>query len=117
MGQRDRTGHGRRCGLQLGEGFTRGEERSGIDSWLKRLQAVAYMGAENIVDMDLRMGAEDFAYYTHVMPGCFFRLGTGNPDKPGTTSGLHRAEFDIDEDALATGAGMMAWGAISELER
>jgi len=79
--------------------------------------AVAYMGAENIVDMDLRMGAEDFAYYTHVMPGCFFRLGTGNPDKPGTTSGLHRAEFDIDEDALATGAGMMAWGAISELER
>lgn len=79
-----------------------------------REAAVAFMGAENIVDMDIRMGAEDFAYYTHVMPGCFFRLGTGNPDKPGTQSGLHRAEFDIDEDALAIGAGMMAWGAISE---
>ncbi len=80
-----------------------------------RAAAVEFMGAENVIDMDLRMGAEDFAYYTQVMPGCFFRLGTGNPAKPGTQSGLHRAEMDIDEDALVIGAGMMAWGAISEL--
>ena len=80
-----------------------------------RAAAAAFVGEKNIVDMDIRMGAEDFAYYTHVMPGCFFRLGTGNPRKAGTQSGLHRAEFDIDEDALAIGAGMMAWGAISEL--
>lgn len=82
-----------------------------------RAAAVEFIGGANIVDMDIRMGAEDFAYYTHVMPGCFFRLGTGNPAKPGTQSGLHRAEMDIDEDALKIGAGMMAWGAISELER
>ena len=82
-----------------------------------REAAIAYVGVENIVDMDIRMGAEDFAYYTHVMPGCFFRLGTGNPTKPGTQSGLHRAEMDIDEDALELGAGMMAWGAIRELAR
>jgi metal-dependent amidase/aminoacylase/carboxypeptidase family protein len=82
-----------------------------------RLRAVAVdlVGAENVVDMDIRMGAEDFAYYTHVMPGCFYRLGTGNAAKPGTTSGLHRAEFDIDENALAIGAGMMALGALAEL--
>lgn len=80
-----------------------------------RAAAVEFIGADHIVDMDIRMGAEDFAYYTHVMPGCFFRLGTGNPKVPGSTSGLHRAEFDIDEDALAIGAGMMAWGAVSEL--
>jgi metal-dependent amidase/aminoacylase/carboxypeptidase family protein len=80
-----------------------------------RQAAVAWVGEENVVDMELRMGAEDFAYYTQVMPGAFIRLGTGNPNKPGTTSGLHRAEFDIDEDALAIGAGMMAWGAYSEL--
>ncbi|HRH69809.1 MAG TPA: M20 family metallopeptidase [Flavobacteriales bacterium] len=82
-----------------------------------RSAAVDFVGADNIVDMDIRMGAEDFAYYTHVMPGCFFRVGTGNPSKPGTQSGLHRAEMDIDEDALSTGAGMMAWGAICELGR
>ena len=80
-----------------------------------RAVAVDYVGAENVVDMDIRMGAEDFAYYTHVMPGCFFRLGTGNTVKPGTTSGLHRAEFDIDEDAMVIGAGMMVAGALSEL--
>jgi len=77
--------------------------------------AVAYVGADNVIDMEIRMGAEDFGTYSQVMPACFFRLGSGNPAKPGTTSGLHRAEFDIDEDALAIGAGMMAWGAIGEL--
>jgi amidohydrolase len=81
-----------------------------------RSVAVDFVGAGNVVDMDIRMGAEDFAYYTHVMPGCFFRLGTGNPAKPGTTSGLHRAEFDVDEDAMAIGAGMMALAAVREME-
>ncbi|MDX9752131.1 MAG: M20 family metallopeptidase [Flavobacteriales bacterium] len=80
-----------------------------------RLAAVQYLGAAHVVDADLRMGAEDFAWYTQVMPGCFHRLGTGHPDKPGTTAGLHRAEFDVDEDALVVGAGVMAWGAVQEL--
>jgi amidohydrolase len=82
-----------------------------------RIRAVAedLIGLENVVEMPIRMGAEDFAYYTQVMPGCFFRLGTGDPAKPGTTSGLHRAEFDVDEDALVIGAGLMAMGALSEL--
>jgi len=81
------------------------------------LRAVAeeFVGKENVVEMDIRMGAEDFAYYGQVMPACFYRLGTGNSAKAGTTSGLHRAEFDIDEDALAIGAGVMAWSAIKEL--
>jgi amidohydrolase len=80
-----------------------------------RAVAVDYVGAENVVDMDIRMGAEDFAYYTHVMPGCFFRLGTGNPEVPGSRSGLHREEFDVDENAMVLGAGLMAAGALSEL--
>ena len=82
-----------------------------------RLRATAeeYVGKENVVEMDIRMGAEDFAYYGQVMPACFYRLGTGNPNEPGTTSGLHRAEFDIDEDALAIGAGLMAYAALMEL--
>lgn len=81
-----------------------------------RQVAVELVGAENVVEMDIRMGAEDFAYYTQVMPGCFYRLGTGNPSKPGTQSGLHTAAFDIDEDALSIGAGMMVMGALRELE-
>lgn len=83
-----------------------------------RIRAVAedLLGPENVVEMPIRMGAEDFAYYTQVMPGCFFRLGTGDPAKPGTTSGLHRAEFDVDEDALVIGAGLMALAAVRELQ-
>ena len=80
-----------------------------------RSVAVAYVGEANVVDMDIRMGSEDFAFYTHVMPGCFFRLGTGNAAK-GTTSGLHTPTFDIDEDALAIGCGVMVAGALSELQ-
>jgi amidohydrolase len=80
-----------------------------------RMAAIQYLGAENVLEAEQRMGAEDFAWYTQVMPGCFYRLGTGNSTKAGTTAGLHRPEFDVDEDALVRGAGLMAWGAVREL--
>ncbi len=80
-----------------------------------RKAATEYLGADHVMDAPIRMGAEDFAYYTHIMPGCFFRLGTGHSDKPGSTSGLHTAAFDVDEDALSIGAGVMAWGALYEV--
>ncbi|MFT3885004.1 MAG: amidohydrolase [Flavobacteriales bacterium] len=78
-----------------------------------RANAEAYLGAENVVGMDQRMGSEDFAFYTQVMPGCFYRLGTGDPAKP--TGGLHTSTFNIDEEALRIGSGLMAWNAIAEL--
>src|SRR5690554_3057996 len=76
--------------------------------------ARSYLGAENVVDLDIWMAAEDFAYYTLETAGCFYRLGTGNEEK-GITSGVHTPTFDIDEDALEIGAGLMAWLAVSEL--
>lgn len=79
-----------------------------------RSAAEDYLGKENVVDLDLWMGAEDFAYYTHEVPACFYRLGTRNEDK-GITSYVHTPTFDIDEDALEIGSGLMAWIAISEL--
>jgi hippurate hydrolase len=66
-----------------------------------------YVGKENVEEAELRMGAEDFAYYSHKIPGCFFRLGAGNIKK-GITSGVHTPTFDIDESAIVTGIGMMA---------
>lgn len=78
-----------------------------------RSAAVALVGAENVVDMDIRMGSEDFAFYTHVMPGCFFRLGTGVLGAP--TRNLHTPTFDIDEEALRIGSAMMVLGAVQEL--
>lgn len=79
-----------------------------------RANAEAYLGAENVVRMDRRMGSEDFAFYTHAMPGCFYRLGTGMQEGHG---GLHTPTFALDEDALRIGSGLMAWNAIQELAR
>ena len=77
--------------------------------------AIAYMGEENVVDLDLWMAGEDFAFYTHHVDACFYRLGIRNEAK-GITSGVHTPTFDIDEDALAIGPGLMAWLVVNELE-
>lgn len=79
-----------------------------------RKAAEAYVGTENIVDLSLWMGAEDFAYYSHVVPSCFYRLGTGNEAK-GTTHGVHTPVFNIDEDAIEVSIGLMAWIAVNQL--
>ncbi len=50
------------------------------------------------------------------MPACFYRLGTGNPER-GIISPIHTETFDIDEASLETGMGLMAWLAVRELEK
>jgi amidohydrolase len=67
-----------------------------------------YMGAENVEETELRMGAEDFGYYSQVIPGCFFRLGVRNESKDAIHN-VHTPIFKVDEDAIAHGVGMMAW--------
>ncbi len=69
--------------------------------------AVEYMGEENVGETEIRMGAEDFGFYSQKIPGCFFRLGTANKEK-GITSGVHTPTFDIDERAIEIGIGIMA---------
>jgi len=76
--------------------------------------AVDYLGEENVVDLDIWMAAEDFAYYSQVTDACFYRLGTGNVDKE-TTYSVHHPRFDADEDALRTSTGLMAYIALKQL--
>jgi len=75
---------------------------------LTRSLAEQYMGAANVETTELRMGAEDFGYYSQLIPGCFYRLGVMNETK-GIVSGVHTPTFNIDEDAIETGIGIMAW--------
>ena len=80
-----------------------------------RSLAEKYVGAENVETTELRMGAEDFGFYSQKIPGCFYRLGVGNIAK-GIGSGVHTPTFNVDENAIAIGVGMMAWlGANVEL--
>jgi len=76
--------------------------------------AKAYMGDENVEEIDLWLAGEDFAFYSHHVDACFYRLGTRNEAK-GITSGVHTPTFDIDESALKTGMGLFAWLTIAEL--
>ena len=77
--------------------------------------AIDYLGAENVLPIDAYMTGEDFAVYSQQMPACFYWLGVRNEER-GITSGLHTDTMDIDENALKTGAGLLAWLAVSELD-
>ncbi len=77
--------------------------------------AKAYMGDENVVELDLWMAAEDFAFYSHHVDACFYRFGTRNETK-GIVSGVHTSTFDVDEEALKTGMGLISWLALNELK-
>lgn len=76
--------------------------------------AKEYLGDSHVEELPLRMTAEDFAFFTQKVPSCFYRLGTGNKEK-NITSGVHTATFDIDENALKIGSGLMAYLAIKQL--
>lgn len=79
-----------------------------------RRYAEDYLGKENVLDLDIWMAAEDFAFYSQVVPACFYRLGIRNESR-GITSGVHTPTFDIDEKALETGPGLMAYLTLMEL--
>ncbi len=76
--------------------------------------AQEYLGKENVLDLDIWMAAEDFAYYSQVTDACFYRLGTRNEAK-GITSSVHTPTFDIDENAFAISTGLMAYIALKRL--
>jgi amidohydrolase len=73
-----------------------------------RQKSVEYMGEKNIEQTEMRMGAEDFAFYSHHVPACFYRLGAGNKEK-NITASVHTPIFNIDENAIEIGMGIMAW--------
>lgn len=103
--------HGGACDFEVRKGYPVLVNDASLTARVREA-TTAYEGVR-VVDMDRRMGSEDFAFYTHAMPGCFLRLGTGIPGQP--MRGLHTPDFDIDESALAIGAGVMAWAAVEEL--
>lgn len=82
---------------------------------IARIAAEEYLGAENVIDLDLRMTAEDFAYFSQVTNGCFYRLGTSNKAK-NIGGSLHHPELTLDEDALSFAPGLMSYIALKQLK-
>ncbi len=114
MAEKIAEGMGGSCDVNIDKGypFLMNDETLTASS---REAAAAYVGEENIVDLDIWMGAEDFAYYSQYTPACFYRLGTRNEAR-NITSYVHTPTFDIDEEALKLGPGLMAWLAIHALK-
>ena len=79
-----------------------------------RAYAEDYLGKENVLDLDIWMAAEDFAYYSQVSDACFYRLGTGNKER-GISSSVHTPTFDVDEESLKLSTGLMAYIALKQL--
>lgn len=108
-------GFGATCEFRIERGYPVLHNHEALTARTKKW-ATEYLGKDKVVDLPVRMTAEDFAYFAQAMPACFYRLGTGNPER-GITSPVHTATFDVDESALEIGTGLMAWLAVQELAR
>jgi amidohydrolase len=104
---------GGNCEVNILEGYPSLFNDEAVTARAKKA-AEEFLGKENVVQLEPRMTGEDFAFFAQKVPSCFYRLGTGNVAK-GITSGIHTPTFDIDEPALKTGMGLMAWLALNEL--
>lgn len=114
MAENIAEGMGGRCEVNISHGYPYLENNPTLTKRIRNA-AEEYVGKENVVDIDITLGAEDFAYYSQIIPASFYRLGTRNEAK-GITSYVHTPTFNIDEDALTISTGLMAWMALRELE-
>ena len=108
-------GMGGRCELKIARGYPTLYNHEALTN-AARENAGEYLGPQHVVTLPQRMSSEDFAFYAQKIPACFYRLGTGNPAK-GIRYPVHTNRFDIDESALETATGLMAWLAFCSLEK
>ncbi|HLP06432.1 MAG TPA: M20/M25/M40 family metallo-hydrolase, partial [Paludibacter sp.] len=101
------SAHGCTAEIEIPDGYPSVVNHAGITRKAREF-ATEWVGVENITDLEMRMTSEDFGFFSQKYPCSFYRFGVkggSNPD----TGGLHTATFRIDEKALATGMGGMAW--------
>ena len=100
------------CNILVGYPFLVNDENTTTHA---KKAAQEYLGTENIIDLDYRMTAEDFAFFSQQIPSCFYRIGTGNVEK-NITSNVHTSNFDIDEKSIEVMIGLMSYITIEELK-
>ncbi len=103
------------CEVKISSGYPYLHNEEQLTARLQHL-AGEYLGEGNVVKLERRMTAEDFAYFAQRLPSCLYRLGIRNEAR-GIDSGLHSSTFDIDETALETGAGLLVWFALNLLNK
>jgi amidohydrolase len=76
--------------------------------------AGAALGPERVVEAELSMGGEDFAFYLDHVPGAMIRLGTAAPGSD-VKHDLHQGDFDVDESSIGYGVRVMLHTALAAL--
>ncbi len=104
---------GGQCNFDIGVGYPFLSNDQRISETFRN-SALELLGSENVVDLDLRMTAEDFAYFAQEIPGCFYRLGVAASENE-KAPGLHTSTFNVDESALEVGMALMAFSCVKEL--
>ncbi len=97
--------YGGRCDLNIKDGYPVLENDPEATQNAQKI-AIKLLGTENVKTLALRTTAEDFSYFLQKIPGCFFRVGTGNKDK-NISANLHSPHFQIDERALEVSTAML----------
>jgi amidohydrolase len=105
---------GASCEFEIVEGYPVLYNDPGITD--KSIEfARTYLGKDHVEELDIRMTAEDFAFFAQEYPSVLYRLGVRKPDQARPLE-LHTPQFNIDEEAIRTGTGMLAWLALSHLK-
>ncbi len=102
------------CEVRISKGYPTLVNDEELTNKVKQL-AIEFLGKENVIDQEMRMTAEDFAYFSQKVPSCFYRLGTSNEEK-GIVSNIHTSTFDVDENCMLVGMGLMAWVAVNQMK-
>lgn len=106
-------GMGGKVDIDIKDGYPTVKNNEAYTNQLKAI-AIELVGSENVIDLPMRTTAEDFGYYSQMMPACFYRLGTARPGHEGEKK-IHTPEFDIDEDALETSVVYMVYATLRVL--
>ena len=105
--------HGCEGRLEISKGYPPVVNDEAATAFARNVASEVF-GADRVNDFEPKMWAEDFAYYSQHMPGCFWMLG-GRPSDLTSMPGLHNPKFAPQEDAMITGATMLAEVAVRAL--
>ena len=105
---------GASCEFEIVEGYPVLYNNPGITA--KSIEfARTYLGKDCVEELDIRMTAEDFAWFARAVPGVMYRLGTREPGQEEVTP-LHTPGFRVDESALKTGITLLAYLSVELLQ-
>jgi len=102
--------HGATVDIEISRGYPCIENDVSLTNELA-VKARGLIGSDKVHDLPIRLTSEDFAFYSQLVPACFFRLGVRNEEK-GIVYGVHHPRFDIDSEALILGVRMMVTACI-----